>query len=208
MLDELDDQCPTSGPVQLLSDGYQFYEAPLLSTPPMKYYPTLHSAVEVDIEMNPAPSLSMGTNLVFTFLHVPSPFTPGPSPGTEPVIHLNVALSLLSTGTANTVTAPQTVLSDNAARAQIEAYIHTARWFQLDILEARIGDSGVPVSALQLAQLGHSIWACFVKRVRRNGRRIFKCTTCTHETDRLHRAVSHQRAKWGHRPYACTDLGW
>ena len=176
----------------------------------MKYQPTFHSAV--DTEMNPAPSLSMGKNLVFTLLHLPATLTPGPSAGTEPVIHLNVALPPLSTGstgTANTrVTAPQAVSSDDAARAQIVAYIHTARWFQLDVLEPRVGDSGIPVSALQLAQRGHSIWACLVKRVRRKGRRIFRCTTCKHETDRLHRAVSHQRAKWGHKPFACTDRGW
>ena len=43
---------PMSGPVQLISDGYQFYEAPLLSTPPPKYNPLLHSAV--DVEKNPA----------------------------------------------------------------------------------------------------------------------------------------------------------
>ena len=190
-----------------MSDGYQFYAASMLSTPPMKYHTTWHPTI--DAEMDPVPPLSMGTNLVFNLLHVPPPLTPSPSAGTEPVIHLDVALSPLSTGTANTrVTAPQTVLSDNAARAQIETYIHTARWFQLDVLEARVGDSGVPVAALQLAQRGHSIWACFVKRARRNGRRIFKCTTCRHETDRLHRAVSHQRAKWGHKPFACMDLGW
>jgi len=56
------------------------------------------------------------------------------------------------TGTANTgVAAPQRNLSENAARAQIEAYICTAQWFQLHALEGRVGESGVPVSALQLA---------------------------------------------------------
>ena len=196
----------TPGPLQLLSDGHQFYEAPLLSTPLPKYDATLQSAVHV--EMNSAPSLGMGTNLVFALLHAPAPLSQGSGAGTEPAIHL-IPLPPSSPGTANTgVTTPQTVLSDTAARAQIEAYIRTAPWFQLNALEAGVGDLNVPVSALQLAQRGHSIWACFVKRVRRKGRLTFKCTTCRHETDRLHRAVSHQRAKWGHKPFACTDSGW
>ena len=36
---------------------------------------------------------------------------------------------------------------------QIEPCIRTAQWLQLNALEARVDDSGVPVSALQLAQL-------------------------------------------------------
>ena len=202
----MDAEFLTPGPVQLISDGHQFYEAPLLSTPLPKYDHTLHSVV--DVKTNPVPSLGMETNLVFALLHAPAPLSQGSGAGTEAAIHL-VPLPPSSTGTANTgVTPPQTVLSDNAARAQIEAYIRTSRWFQLNALEARVGDSSVPVSALQLAQRGHSIWACFIKRVRRKGRLTFKCTTCRHETDRLHRAISHQRAKWGHKPFACTDSGW
>ena len=159
----MDAQFPTSGSVQLMSDGYQFYEAPLLSTPLPKYDHTLHSIV--DVEINPAPSLRMGTNLVFALLHAPAPISQGSGAGTEPAIHL-IPLPPSSPGTANAgVTTPQTVLSDTAARAQIEAYVRTAPWFQLNVLEARVGDSNVPVSALQLAQRGHSIWACFVMRV-------------------------------------------
>ena len=74
-----------SDPVQLISDGYQFYEAPLLSTPQPKYDPLLHSAV--DVEKNPAWTWPWN----FALLHDPAPFTPGPGTGTEPVI-LRVAL--------------------------------------------------------------------------------------------------------------------
>ena len=123
-------------------------------------------------------------------------------------VHL-VSFPASSTGTANTgVVAPQPTLSDDAARTQIEAYIRTSIWFRMHVLESLVGEPGIPVSALQLAQQGHSIWACFVKRVRRKGRLIFKCASCGHESDRLHRAVGHQRAKWGHKPFACTDPGW
>ncbi len=123
-------------------------------------------------------------------------------------VHL-VSLPPSSTSTADMgVVVPQPTLSEDVARAEIEAYIRTSIWLRMHVLESLVGQSGVPVSALQLAQRGHSIWACFVKRVRRKGRLVFKCTACGHETDRLHRAVGHQRAKWGHKPFACTDPGW
>jgi len=221
LLDDLDPpefHLPTLGLVKLISDGYRFYEEPLLSTHSRTFGASLHSAV--DVKMNTAPSLAIGANIVLALLHVPAPPTPGPLVGTEPSIHV-VALPppplppppspspSTGTGTANTgVAAPQGALSESAARAQIEAYIRTAKWFQLNALEAHVGDSGVPVSALQVAKRGQSIWACFVKRVRRKGRLTFKCTTCTHESDRLHRAVSHQRAKRGHKPFSCMDPGW
>lgn len=124
--------------------------------------------------MNPSPPLVVGTNVVLAFLHGSAPPTPGPSTGgTEPaivpdVVDVVVTLPLPPepTGTANTgIAGPQiqTVLSDKAARAQIDAYIRTAQWFLLHASEARVGELGVPVSALQLAKRGHSVWACFFK---------------------------------------------
>ena len=68
--------------------------------------------------------------------------------------------------------------------------------------------TGVPGCALLLANAGESIWACFFKRTRRNGATVFKCVSCDHKTDRLNRAVEHQRAKGQHKPFACTDQGW
>jgi hypothetical protein len=93
--------------------------------------------------------------------------------GTEHFIHI-IALPPLSTGSANTgVATLQTALSGGAACVQIEAYICTALWFQLNVLEACIGELGVPVlSALQLAKQGDLIWVCFIKRVCCKGRHL------------------------------------
>ena len=136
--------------------------------------------------------------------------------------HSTTIESMARTGTLrHRVPTPPPAISTGDARQLIEDYIKGSTWYQTHMMEPSVGDVGVPacalllvgelgvpVSALQLAKRGHSVWACFVKGVRREGRLIFKCTTCTHETDRLHRAVNHQRAKWGHKPFACTDRGW
>lgn len=190
-LSELDVFFPTSSPpVQLVSDGHRFYEVSLQRAPP-----------PVDVDMIRASTPARQTNL-------PA------APMSRAAAVAGAAVQLLpfpleSAGTANTgVVAPQTILSDDAARAQIEAHIRTSNWFRAHVMESHVGDPGVPVSALQLAKRGNSIWACFVKRVRRKGMLTFKCTACGHESDRLNRAVGHQRTKWGHKPFACTDLGW
>jgi len=148
--------------------------------------------------MNPAPTSAMETNIVAL---IRTPVTPMASAGGAAGAATSLASPPSSVG-------PQTTLSDKAARGQIEAYVHTSVWLLLHAMEPRVGDPGVPACALQLAQPGHSIWACFFRRVRRKGTSVFKCTACGHESDRLHRAVSHQRAKWGHKPFPCTDLGW
>ena len=133
---------------------------------------------------------------------------PTPSAGAGATTHLG-ALPSASTSTANAgIVAPQEALSDKAARARIEAYIRASVWFQRHTMEPRVGKPGVPAYAVQLAEAGQSIWACFFKRVRRKGTSNFKCSACGHESDRLHRAVAHQRTKWGHKPFACTDPGW
>jgi rubredoxin len=193
---------PASGPpVQLISDGNRFYEVPVPWTP--------------STAVDPSP-VAVGTNgateaNLTPLPHLPAAPMPSAAAGAGATIHF-VALPPPSTGcsaSANTiVVAPQTALSDDAARVQIEAYIRTSLWFRVHELESLVGESGVPLSASQLAKRGDSIWACFVKRVRRKGKLIFKCTSCGHESDRLHRAVGHQRAKWGHKPFACPDPGW
>ena len=163
------------------------------------------------IDLDPNPAMEANLTPLPQLLAAPiSSSATGAGVGAGASIHLvSFPLSSISTGTGNTgVVAPQTGLSDDAARAQIEAYIRISLWFRMHALESLVGESGVPLSALQLAKRGHSIWACFVKRVRRKGRLFFKCTACGHESDRLHRAVGHQRAKWGHKPFACTDPGW
>ena len=190
---------PTSSlPVRLISDGNRFYQVPVPWIPLSNVNP---SPIDVDA----------GSATEANLPHLLAAPMPNAASGTEATIHI-VPFPPSSTGTVNTgVAAPalQTAaLSDDAARAQVEAYIRISLWFQLHALESLVGESGVPLSALQLAKRGDSIWACFVKRVRRKGKLIFKCTACGHESDRLHRAVGHQRTKWGHKPFPCTDLGW
>ena len=190
-LSEFDVFFPTSSPpVQLVSNGHTFYEVSLPWTPSSDVDPS-----SVDVDMIRAST----SNEVLA----------APMSTVAAAVAAVVSFPPSSSGTANTgVVAPQPSLSDDAARAQIEAYIRTSIWFRMHVLESLVGEPGIPVSASQLAKRGHSIWACFVKRVRRKGRLIFKCTACGHESDRLHRAVGHQRAKWGHKPFACPDPGW
>jgi len=192
---------PTASPAQLLSDGNQFYEVPLLLTP------SDVGASLVNVDTNCAPTSATGASLI-ALPHLLATPTPSAAAGAGVAAHL-VSPPASSTSTANTgVIAPQTALSDGAARAEVEAYIRTSSWFRLHAKESRVGELGVPVSASQLAKRDQSIWACLFKRIRRKGRLVFKCTACGHESDRLNRAVSHQRAKWGHKPFACTDAGW
>lgn len=155
---------------QLISDGNQFYEAPLLSTRPPYLEPSPHSAV--NIEMHPAPASSL----------ISTPTMPMASAGAgaanSPASLRSSSASSASSAANTKFVAPQTALSDEAARVQIEAYIRVSVWFQLHEIETRVDAVGVPACALQLAQPGHSIWACFFKRVRRNGTSVFKCIAC------------------------------
>ena len=194
----------SSPPGQLISDGSRFYEVPVPRTPSSDVG---HSPI--DLDPNPAMEANL-TPLPHLLADPISSSAAGVGVGAGVTIHLvSFPPSSTGTGTGNMgVVAPQTALSDDAARAQIEVYIRISLWFRMHASESLVGESGVPLSALQLAKRGHSIWACFVKRVRRKGRLFFKCTACGHESDRLHRAVGHQRAKRGHRPFACTDPGW
>jgi hypothetical protein len=180
-----------------MSDGNQFYEVPSLSTLPSYFEPSLYS--EFNIKMNSAPTSALPST------HATSSASAGASNASN-------ATSLASLHSWSVASAgfvgPQTALSEEEARAQIEAYIRTSSWFQLHEMETLIGGPGVPACASQLAPPGHSIWACFFKKVRRDGTLVFKCITCGHESHRLHRAVNHQRAKWGHKPFPCTDSGW
>ena len=99
-------------------------------------------------------------------------------------------------------------MSQASSRAVIKDYILASAWFKAHAMEPCVDDAGVPECALLLAGPGDSIWACFFRRVRRNGVANFKCGDCPHVTDRLNRAVDHQRSKWEHQPFACTDTGW
>ena len=183
-------------PVQLVTDGNTFYEVPLPLVPPSEFGLS-------PVERNQALTSPMETES-----DVPPqiPATPMPSAAAGAAT-LPDPLPPPST-TITTVVRSKKALSDEAARMEIEAYIRTSDWFELHAMESRVAQQGVPACASQLAQPGQSIWACFFKRIRRKGAPVFKCVACGHESDKLHRAVSHQRAKWVHKPYACTDSGW
>jgi hypothetical protein len=100
-------------------------------------------------------------------------------------------------------------LSDDEARAIIERYIQGAPWFHEHQHEPLVGGKGLPACALQLAPKGESIYRCFVVPGRpKKHKPVFNCATCDYASDRLHRVVGHQRAKRGHKPFACQDDGW
>ena len=99
-------------------------------------------------------------------------------------------------------------MSQADARAVIKAYILAAAWFTAHEMEPRVDGEGVPECARLLASPEDSIWACFYRRVRRDGLAIFKCAECPHQAPRLDRAVDHQRSKLGHKPFACMDRRW
>ena len=178
-----------------MSDGDNFYEVPLLLTP-SDFDPT-----PVDAEENQAPSP------VIELAVLPQePATPTPNAAAGAAIPSDSLPP--SSAIITRVVASQIASPDSVARAEIEAYIRASIWFALHAMESRVGGKGVPACALQLAKLGQSIWACFFKKVRRKGAPIFKCVACGHESDRLHRALTHQRVKWGHKPFPCPDPGW
>ena len=185
-VDEWDFYIPRIDQVRLISDGSSFYEVPL---PFSLEFEKNQGPTAVELELSVLPTtLAAPTRSATARAAIPPDFLP------------------LSSTTR--VVAPQIALSDEEARAEIETYIRASIWFVFHMMEPRVGGEGVPECALQLAKPGGSIWECFVKRTRRKGSIIFKCVACGYESDRLHRAVSHQRVKWGHKPFPCTDPGW
>ncbi len=186
---------------KIISDGDQFFEVPTRpSSPPysgsfLDAGMDLTSASPVATALTPThplPNLATTTSSTAPAAVASNSSSPSPPPST------------LTTGTSG----PQLPISQGAVRAVIVAYILASVWFEAHEMEPRADEAGVPECALLLASPGDSIWACFFKRTRRNGVTIFKCAGCQHKTDRLNRAVDHQRAKWEHKPFACTDSGW
>ena len=186
---------------RLISDGYTFFEGPPWPSSPHHFYSSLDATMDLTsaspVVTAPTSTRPLPNLVTTTSSTAPTAVTfnlPSPS-----------ALSFtLITGTD----VPKPAMSHAAARAVIDAYVRDSAWLARHEMEPRVCDAGVPECALQLARPGDSIWACFCRRVRRNGVTIFKCTSCSHKTDRLNRAVGHQRSKWGHMPFACTDRGW
>ena len=197
-LDEPETYFPVLEDTRLVSDGDHFYEVqPVLGSSPFLF--------DVDMDLastspSPSPSTSiyhlpdlfLPMSAAPAVLHTPPGALPPPPPSPK----------------ITEIFGPQPALSDAAARAHVVAYIFTSVWFSSHEMEPRVGQPDVPDCALQLAKPEWSIWACLFKRVCPRGINIFKCVECGHETLRLSRAVGHQRAKWEHKPFACTDPGW
>jgi len=189
--------------VRLVSDGHRFFEVPTRPSSPPYFGPSLD--IEMDLtSASPVGALSTPTHP----LPLPHLATPA-SPTTPPAVASTPSGPSLPQPTHTTGTdGPQLATPQEAARTVIEAYVLASAWFEADETEPRADGEGVPECALLLAGPWDSVWACFFRRTRRNGITIFKCVRCAHKTDRLNRAVDHQRAEWGHKPFACTDPGW
>ena len=186
---------------RLISDGDQFFEVPTRPSSPSSFDSSLDAEMDVT-SSSPVATAPTPTHPLPNLATTASSTAPA-AVASDPSTHSPV-LSTFTTGTGG----PQLPISQDAARAIIVAYILASAWFEADEMEPRADQEGVPECALLLANPGDSIWACFFKRTRRNGATIYKCAGCQHKTARLNRAVDHQRAKWEHKPFACTDSGW
>ena len=112
--------------------------------------------------------------------------------------------SAISTGT------PTTSLTDEEARHALETWIENSGWFQKDELEPVVGAPGVPTCALQLAEKGLSIYCCFLLVAKGRGGKVLGWKSAADPRsgwDRLHRAISKERVRRGHRPYKCSGHG-
>ena len=195
-LDEPETYSPMLEDTRLVSNGDHFYEVqPAPGSSPFLF------VVDTDF----ASSSPTSTTSIH---HLPNLFLPASaSPAVRPISPGALLPPSPPPGTTEIV-GPQPALSDAAARAHVVAYILASVWFRSHEMEPCVGQPGVPVCALQLAKPEWPIWACLFERVRHRGITILKCVECGHETPRLNRAVGHQRAKWEHKPFACTDPGW
>ena len=203
-LDEPETYSPMLEDTRLVSDGDHFYEVQLApgSSPFLFDVDTdfASSSPTSTTSIHHLPNLFLPASAAPAVRPTPPGALPSPSPSPSP--------SPFPSPEITEIVEPQLALSDTAARAHIMAYILASVWFRSHEMEPCVSQPGVPDCALQLAKPEWSIWACLFKRVRRRGVTVLKCVECGHETPRLNRAVGHQRAKWEHKPFACTDPGW
>jgi hypothetical protein len=184
---------------RLVSDGDQFFEVP--SRPnSLSYFDT---SLDVDTDMASTSPVATALAPTYSLRNLATPASTAPAVAPAPSGAPSAAIPRTTV-----VGGPQSAASQRAARALIETYILASAWFESHAMEPCADEAGVPDCASQLARPGDSVWACFFRRVRSNGITILKCVGCGHETTRLNRAVGHQRAEWGHKPFACTDPGW
>jgi len=197
--DELEAYCLMRKHTRLVTDGSEFFE---VLPSPVYLVPYLDSSLDVEMDLASTPPVAPAPPHTLPMFATPTSTTPAvalttPSSGPPPP-------STHITG----IGVPQPAMSQKEARALILAYILASTWFESHAKEPSVDETGVPQCAQLLAKPKDSIWACFFRRVRRNGVTILKCVGCGHETTRLTRAVGHQRAKWEHKPFVCTDVGW
>jgi hypothetical protein len=184
---------------RLVSDGDQFFEVP--SRPSSPSYFDASPDVEMDLASTSLVATAPARVHPLWDLATPTSTAPAVAPAAS-------SAPSAPSPRITVIGGPQSAVSQRAARVLIEAYILASAWFESHAMEPCVDAAGVPDCALQLAKPGDSIWACFFRRVRKNGVTILKCVGCSHGTTRLNRAVGHQRAKWEHKPFACTDPGW
>ena len=135
----------SSPPARLISDGNRFYEVPVPPSSGVGPSP-------VDLDPNPA----MEANLLLATPISSSAAGAGVGAGGHyPPRFLSALVHWywLTRGSLLSKLPCRMMM-----RAQIEAYIRISLWFRVHALEFLVGESGVPLSALQLAKRG-----CFVK---------------------------------------------
>ena len=100
-----------------------------------------------------------------------------------------------------------TSLTDEEARQTLETWIESSEWYQKDEVEPVVGAPGVPTCARQLAERGQSIYCCFLLVAKGRGGKVLGWKSAADPRsgwDRLHRAISKERVRRGHRPYKCS----
>jgi hypothetical protein len=157
--DDLAPMCLCSRHMRLVSDGEIFFEVLSQPSSPPDFAPAPTHLL---------PDVSTPASTAHAIVHNQTPFSAPPPPSSTHVAGIG---------------GPQPAMSQSEARALIVAYILASAWFTSHAMEPCVGELGVPDSAILLAEPGHSIWACFFKRVRRNGVAIFKCVDvgCGHK---------------------------
>jgi hypothetical protein len=119
----------------------------------------------------------------------------------------STAIEPMSTGTSD-------LRQKSTARQIMNTWIMGSKWLHEDEMEPRVGDPGVPICALQLAERGQSIYCCFLVSVKGRKGKILGYKSASDPTakpDRHRRAIEKERAKFGHCPFKCPrdhDPDW
>jgi hypothetical protein len=100
---------------------------------------------------------------------------------------------------------PQPPPVPQIVQAVVLNYIKFSDWLRTHSMEPTVGDrdQDVPGCASQLALPGCSLFECFIMAQKQNRTTKYKCVLCNHVTNRIDRALEHQRSKWDHKPFLC-----